>query len=110
MPFVERRGPISQTAVTVAIMFGAAMIVAIAFDRVPVWRKHGPDSGPGLVSRQSDARMYYALNGAYAATCFTASFIALYRFPWVAIRHIRLLLLVAVVLLLLLPIRLFAGE
>ena len=97
--FIERRRPISTIAITLAVMFFVAVVVAIVFDGVPFWQSHGPDAGPGFVRRTTDPAMYYSLTSFYAVVAAVSSFFAFFRFPWVTIAHIRLLLLVPVLLL-----------
>jgi hypothetical protein len=98
--FIERRKPISQTAITLAVMFGLGVLVALVFGGVPTWQKHGPDAGPGFVRRANDPGMYYSLTLVYAGTAAASSFFAFFRFPWVTITHIRLLFLTGFLLLL----------
>jgi hypothetical protein len=97
--FLERRKPISQTAATLAILFGLGLAVALVSGGVPTWQNHGPDVGPGLLRRAVDPGAYYSLTALYGAFALIASVITFFRFPGITITHIRLLFLLAFLLL-----------
>ncbi len=91
--FFERRELNSQTAMVVAVMFTAGVLVAICFGAVPTWQNHGPDAGAGLVRRSADPWKYDVLTLAYACTATLSWFFTFFRFPKVTLTHIRLLFL-----------------
>lgn len=98
--FVERRRPSSVTAITLAAMFGAGVVVALFFGGVPTWQNHGPDAGPGFVRRATDPALYYWMTGFYMAAASVCAFFAWFRFPWVTITHVRFLFLLVFLLML----------
>jgi hypothetical protein len=97
---IERRRPISQTAIVLAVMFATGVAVALVFDGVPTWQNHGPQAGPGMAWRAVDPRMYYLLTVVYTVVAAVSTFFTFFRFPWVTITHIRLLFLAAFLMLL----------
>ena len=102
--FVERRKPFSQTALTLALMFLAGVVVAVVFDGVPTWQNHGPNAGAGFVRRGIDPNKYFFLTVVYAGIALVFSFFTFFRFPWITIMHIRLLIVTAFLALLALPL------
>ena len=96
---IERRKPISKTAVVIALMFGAGVAVSLLFGGVPTWQNHGNEAGPGIVWRADDPKMYLWLTIGYAVIASTSLFISLFRLPAVSITHIRLLILAVFLLL-----------
>ncbi len=98
--FVERRKPIWQAAITLAAIFGAAVVVAVVFGGVPTWQNHGPGAGPGFVRRATEPVLYYSVTLGYAGIAAVSSLLAFFRFPWVTITHVRLLFLAVFLLLL----------
>ena len=83
-----------------AVLFTAAVVVALVWNGVPAWDKHGVRPGPLIIRRAADPSMYFWLTTSYAAIAAAATFFAFFRFPWVTILHLRLLVLATFVLLL----------
>jgi hypothetical protein len=98
--FVERRKPIWQSAITLAAIFGAGVVVAVVFGGVPTWQTRGPATGPGFVRRATEPVLYYSVTLSYAGIAAVSSLLAFFRFPWVTITHVRLLILAVFLLLL----------
>jgi len=90
MSFVERRNSIWYSAATIAVVFSAGVVSALAFDRVPTWQNHGPDAGPGFVRRAANPGMYYWMTSAYAAIAAVAWALAFFRFPRFRVSYLRL--------------------
>lgn len=90
--FIERRRPVWASAVTLSVMFGLGVLVALVWDGVPTWQNHGPDAGPGFVRRAANPGMYYWMTSIYAVIASGAAILACFRFPWATINHVRGLL------------------
>lgn len=81
---IERRPHFWTSALTMAMLFGSAVIVAITLGKVPVIQQ------PWLIARTDNPSMYYAMTTSYAFITVSALFLAFFRLPWVRLGQIRL--------------------
>src|SRR5262249_33051205 len=56
-------------------------------------------AGPGFVRREANPVLYYSVTAMYAVIATVASVLAVFRFPWFRIGHLRLLFVAAFLLL-----------